>query len=334
MKFTNAFLLLPIVGVLKAPGSGSTPIIYDEPTLVDEYFYTSDYYGPFDGSNNETIKLYFKNCNPNHYLTIEYFNAATYAKLSQENYKLADIMGFSDNCSYTLRVKNKMYQEGIGIQFTINDGDSLTFDRKLIHLYPTENKTIYSFQYVNNPYVASNRFFKIGKDRVYQSETIQFLDTIDYLTNDKYNAIDISEIKFTYDKDIPLINANKNKNLTVYDYQNVYTNIIKNNYAFNIPVECVKNGNEISLRFLNTFYYNPITLDMSFIARDGYLPTDKFYIPKYGLKSLENDAFILNLQNFGYSKTNIVIPLSFIKDKNFSGMCGDSNYCVVGGIKE
>ena len=123
--------------------------------------------------------------------------------------------------------------------------------------------------------------------------------------------------------------------IKVLDLDNIFPYLAKDNNSYiYIPLECVQNGKDITLKYKNHFYFNPSTLDISEVGKSGFVETDKFYIPKGKLKQLENATFAVEMNEFGRSKMNIVIPLTFIKDRNYLGLCSDSSHCIIGGIRE
>ena len=336
MKVINLFLATSslVSGTFKFEGDKIiNPIDIDNEIFVN--FTTDDYYGAFSNDSNSNITLKFSTTTRRHYLYVKYYNYRTNSLLVSESYKLSDYLNSNLTMSYTIKCKGKLNSDGLFIVFSTENTEGTEKTTKSVLLYPTNNDTIYSYQYVNSAYTISNRVFKLVTNGVRSKESVRFENTIDYLTNDSSNAIDISEVTFTYNEGYNLVNKGVNKYLKILDLDYVYPNLTRdvNNYI-NIPLECVQNGKDISMKYKNHFYYNPSTLDMSFTSRSGYVETDKFYIPKGKLKILENATFTVDMPSFGRSEFNIVIPLNFVKDRNYLGLCGDSSHCIIGGIKE
>ena len=82
-------------------------------------------------------------------------------------------------------------------------------------------------------------------------------------------------------------------------------------------------------------YVNPYTLEMSLVERDGFIETDKFYLPIGKEEMLENNVkMYFYFSDIGRSGVNARYDISYLKDYNFFGECDDSVYCVGGGIRK
>ena len=336
MKTINLILagLSTIVGALKFDLEDNPPIIdIIGNTIID--FYNESYYGAFSNENNSTVKFKFASTSSQHYFCAKYYNQRTNALLVNESYKMSDYVASDQTMEYTIKCKGKLNNDGLRIVFSTENGNGGAKKTKTIKIYPTTNETIYSYQYINTAYEIDERIFKIESENIKTKESVRFENTIDYLTNDAYNAIDISEVTFTYDEGFELINKKNNNYLKILDLDNVFPYLIKDAYGcIYIPLECVQNKKDITLKFKNHFYYNPSTLDISTYRLSGFVETDKFYVPKGKLKLLENATFTVEMNDFGRCKFNIRIPLTFIKDRNYLGLCSNSSHCIIGGIKE
>ena len=337
MKLVNLLLagISSGVGVLHidVPSLPPNPNIPDGTTIID--FYNESYYGAFSRENNDMVTFKFSSTSDRHYFCVKYYNNRTNALVVNETYKLSDYLESNLTMEYTIKSKDRLNNDGLKIVFSTENASGKEKKEKTVVIYPTYKETVYSYQYVNTAYTVDQRIFKIGTDTVYTKESVRFENTIDYLTNDAYNAIDISEVTFTYEEGFKLINKSVDKYLRILDLDNIFPYLTKdsNNYI-SIPLECVQNNKDITLKFKNHFYYNQTTLDISTYSRSGFKETDKFYIPKGKLKLLENATFAVEMKDFGRCKFDIVIPLTFIKDRNYLGLCSDSSHCIIGGIKE
>ncbi len=309
------------------------PIIDDSVDQVD--FYTDTYYGGFSNSENATITIHFNKTTDRHYFIVKYYNHKTNALITNDSYKLSDYLNSNLTFNYTLRCKGRINNDGLRVIFSTETSEGKERVNKTIRIYPTIDDTIYSYQYVNTAYTVEERIFKLNTTGVKQKESVRFENTIDYLTNDVNNAIDISEVTFTYDEGFPLVNKGLNKYLRILDLDNIFPYLSKDSNGYiSVPIECEQNKKDISLKYKFHFYYDPNTLEVSFKSRSGFIETDKFYIPKGKLKQLENATFAVEMPYFGRSGFNVIIPLTFIKDRNYLGLCSDSSHCIVGGIRE
>ena len=333
MKVVNTFIagVSMVVGLVKP--LPDKPIFNVDDLLLD--FYNESYYGSFSSDTDGIVKFKFATTSSRHYFCAKYYNNRTNALVVNESYKLSTYLESDLTLEYSIKTKDRLNNDGLKIVFSTENSSGKEKIEKAVVIYPTLSETIYSYQYVNTAYTVDQRIFKITNNQVYSKESVRFENTIDYLTNDVNNAIDISEITFTYEEGFDLINKKSNKYLKILDLDNIFPYLSKDaNGYISIPIECVQNNKDITLKYKEQFYYNPLTLDMSFYGRTGFNKTDKFYIPKGKLKLLENATFAVEMNNFGRCKFNIIIPLSFIKDRNYLGLCSDSSHCIIGGIKE
>lgn len=338
MKIANLVIagITGTIGVTKIdirPDLPPLPIVYDDDEIIVNFFNES-YYGPFSNEYNKMVTFKFSGTTSKHYFYARYYNNQTNALLVTDSYKLSDYVEPDLTMEYTIKCKGKMFNNGLRIDFSTETSEGKEKKIKSVTIYPTTNDTIYSYQYVNSAYTIDNRIFKIEKSTIKNRESVRFENTIDYLTNDINNAIDISEVTFTYDEGFDLINKDSNKYLKILDLDNIFPYLSKDSGGYiKVPLECIQNGKDITLKYKNHFYYNPSTLDISFTSRSGFVETDKFYIPKGKLKLLENATFAVEMPQFGRGLPNIVIPLTFVKDRNYLGLCSDSSHCIVGGIR-
>lgn len=340
MRIVNLIIagITTTIGVTKAD-LNPDPIIPPVPSVQDTEeviinFFNESYYGAFSNEYNGTAKFKFTGKTDRHYFCARYYNNRTNALLVNESYKMSDYVESDLTMEYTVKCKNRLYNDGLRIDFSTETSAGKEKMLKSVVIYPTIKDTIYSYQYVNSAYAIDNRIFKIEANSIKVRESVRFENTIDYLTNDVNNAIDISEVTFTYEEGFPLIGKESGKYLKILDLDNIFPYLTKDSSGYiKVPLICVQNGKDITLKFKNHFYFKPSTLDISFTSRSGFIETDKFYIPKGKLKLLENATFAVEMPEFGRSMTNIVIPLTFVKDRNYLGLCNDSSHCIVGGIR-
>ena len=336
MKAVNLLVVgvTTAIGVFQDNFNPHVPISdNNDPIYVN--FYNDTYYGAFSNEYNSMATFRFSEITDRHYFCARYYNNRTNALLVNESYKMDEYVSSNLTMEYTIKCKGKLNEDGLKIMFSTENENGGEKKTKTVRIYPTTNDTIYSYQYVNSAYSVKDRIFKIDVNKIYSKESVRFENTIDYLTNDIDNSIDISEVTFTYDEGFSLINKTVGKYLRILDLDNIFPYISKDaNGYINIPLSCEQNNKDITLKFKNHFYYNPSTFDISLSNRNGFIETDKFYIPKGKLKLLENATFEVEMYEFGRSKFNIIIPLTFVKDRNFLGLCSDASHCIIGGIKE
>ena len=293
------------------------------------YLKNTSVYGAFSNDKNYTINFTLVGSFDVLSFTASYYNNRTNARLAVDTRDLYD-----SSFSYELRTKNKMNNDGLRVEFTLDNG--LDTGTQTIILYPTNPTDVYSYLYKDNYFYSNNTVFKLtSRNNVRNYERMIFRDTVDYITNSIDNSLDLSEISFSYDDGNELPNMSVNKYLRFRDEYNLfpYISAEANSYK-QIPLKCLQSGETISFEYKNVMYYDPASLQMSLTNREGYQSTTNFYLPKTSITQLETYDFEIYMPSFGRSLNNVHIPLQFYKDKNFAGLCTNSNYCIKGGLKE
>ena len=237
--------------------------------------------------------------------------------------------------TYTIDLLSNMGPKGISVVASIYQNYNIYSTS--FTLLPKVVSSIVSTEYKNKPYEINGTTLLINRSGVpqYPTEYFSFKDTVDYLTVTEDNILDLSEITFEHPEEFALKNTNTGHYLKIKDVNNLFPYMDKNaDDIISIPLKITKEGSYVYMSFRDQMYVNKKTLQMSFRRRTGYTVTRDFYInpdiiPQIG----ENDIWI-ELSKVGQNDTDIIIPLHFPVDKNFIGMCFDSQYCFTGGIKQ
>ena len=300
------------------------------------YITTIGVYGPFSGDGNETISLVAHGDYSGCRLFVTYTNYRTGAILASERstieYYSPDENGVFN---YTLRTSGRINGDGLRVAFNLSKEKGSGVIQEVV-LYPTNAETVYSYQYRKKPYLCPYKTFQInGKTEIRNYEEYSFENTIDYISNSIDNYLDIREVSFSYDNGNELINKENDAYLRFKDSDNLFPMIAPDEDGYiNIPIKCIQNDKDISFDFNATFYYTKINGFISLTSRPRAVTTSYFMLPKTGVKKMEDYDFFIEMNNFGRCKNKVIIPLQFFKDRNYTGLCTDSNYCIVGGIRE
>lgn len=318
-----------------------TSIMFAISPRVDNspYITTSCVYGPFDGSQDEIITLVAHGDYTDCRLFVTYKNEKYGTILGSEKSLISYYSPNSEGeFNYTLRTSGRINGDGLRVIFNLSKEKGTGTIQEIL-LYPTIPQVIYSYQYRNSSYRTYNTTFKIeGRDLIRNYEEYQFENTIDYIANTPDNYLDIREINFTYDDGNELINKEEDMFLIFKDNDSLFPLLEEDEEGYmKVPVKCIQNGSDINFDFIGPFYYrsvfNYITLTPA-ISGIRLYKTDRFILPKVGVRKLENYDFSIEMNNFGRNKNKVIIPLTFFKDRNYTGLCSDSSYCIVGGIRE
>lgn len=302
----------------------------------DRYIVT-DVYGAFDGTTDPTILVKANGYGTKDKLFVSYYYLDSGAKYCGENYDL--ILNSKDEpptqtkANVTLKLKGRMTN---GVKITFELGNTKTkYSVATIKLYPKKEININANKYKNSPYISENYIFQIlGKNNVVAKEKILFNGIPDIITNSKYNYIDLNDAYFTYDNDFELSSIGECY-LSIANFGNLFPYISKFKKTISIPLKITEDGKRYNISYKNIMYVNPYTLEMSLVERDGFIETDKFYLPIGKEEMLENNVkMYFYFSDLGRSGVNARYDISYLKDYNFFGECDDSVYCVGGGIRK
>ncbi|MFA7033006.1 MAG: hypothetical protein WC201_05550, partial [Bacilli bacterium] len=64
----------------------------------------------------------------------------------------------------------------------------------------------------------------------------------------------------------------------------------------------------------------------------NFVATSYFYLPKNGIKQLQNKDFNFLITGLGQNHSTFIWSSSLLVENNLLGPCFDSDYCVIGGI--
>ena len=294
---------------------------------------TSKVYGPFDGSDNVTITMNLHGNHEGNTLFVNYYNNKTNALVGIERKNISDLLISDSTLNYTLNVKNKVNSSGLRIEMEVANVKG-SGNKQTVYIYPTNKEIIYSYLYRDYPYETNGSLFYINENgEVINKESYQFKNTVDYITNDKDNILLIDEVKFDY-YDLPEQVLKTPLYLRFKDTANYFPYIKATDEYKLVPLEYIQNNEEISFNFLTRMYVKTSTLQMSLTRVSGFKHTNNFYLPKQDLSVLETYDFEIYMPSFGYNSNEVHIPLQFYKDYSYAGLCSNSTYCVIGGLKE
>lgn len=338
MKFTSLFLF----GLVTLAINPNTPIIDIDDNLIEDVptLSTSTFYGPFDGSNNHIVKFYVSDKTMQCTLDISFSYINTGAVYYSQRSALSDLLNNNDYFNLTLFLKNRMQYGGVLFKIKIYNTKNVLKDTIDIKIYPTNTETIYAYNYRNKNYEIENRVFKVSNNQVFSKEVISFANTIDYITNSKSNYLVLDEISFDYYSDLSFPNYTLNDYISIEDNDEIFPFLSRNNEnEVLFPISLTRNGNSVFFQNNFEYFYDRSSFEMyeSLPSNTNYsnlARTNQIYIKDNKKTELELTNLNIVINSLPRSGGKIVIPLTFLKDRNFIGYCDDSNHCIIGGIRE
>ena len=332
MKFTS--LVLPSV-----VASMSISFIEATPKATkDPYFYTPQGVGSFNGTSNNNFNLYFEGAKKGYTILFTLYSSKSHEQLYQKEYSVSINSGRTYGQAYvTFPAKDYLLSTGTLVYIEGFDENKERICYHAFNIFPkTTTQHIYANLYKQTEWIEDGYYFIIQKDtnKVYTWEAVDFSNTLDTISCEEDNSIDITQIHYTFWPNITLFGVGAAKYLKIKDDQNIYPYIEKDEDGYiNIPLVGTQKGQDISFKYSKTMYVKESTLDMSLTAREGFTSTKKFYVPLRKEKLLAQSEIEIYTPSFARGKNIMHIPLTFETDNEAIGFCGMSNHCIVGGIK-
>lgn len=325
-SITKALLLL---SASLAPIRGS-----DVP--ASEMLYIGSFYGGFDGSSDVTVMCGINNYQKGLILTAEYFNTQYGTRFMVQTVDIDDNLDRTKKrLKFPLLFKGNMFKTGPTIDMYIGSKNKPLWENKFT-IYPKISETINTKNYIKKQYVIKDTILTYTNlPEWVDSESYDFTNTLDIISNDKNNALEIMEINFSHYPLIDNLDNNGSCYLVIKDQYDIYKNIDKiETNKIKIPVNIIRNDKIYCFEFKNEMYVNPNNLQMSFRQIDGFIKTSNFYVPLGKLDSLQDSEIYFELNKIGMNDTTVKMPLSFVNGRNLFGACYNSTYCIEGEVKK
>ena len=321
MKFIKRLSLLSTTFLISAG------IIPTEDILF--FAQTDAIYGPFNNEGNHTVGFIAPvNGRETYSMTIDYYYESTGNKYGTQTF----MMGKTDYNYQELLTSgyfSNVISSGIKIKYIFEGKMLKTRPVTSILRMPGEDQFIAKGKKVF-PYVC----WGIVNGVAVNEESYDFEDMNEYFSVSNDNAFDLSEIRFLYYPNNTSL-LYKKAYLEITDYEHIYRYMsITMGSVIKVPVVINQNNNEISFEIKSNMYVNQKNLQMSSIPGLGFVKTDNFYLPLEGKDKIQNNEMRIVIEEAGFNKSKISIPVQYFNTHGYFGMCADSEYCIGGGIKE
>ena len=313
MKYTRKLLLAPCVAIFTISASPSVGNTYT--------FFSDTVIGPFDDSQDFVMRI---RTLQNVFLraSLKTYNASSGALYGEDTFSICNKFEYE----ITFFARGRVGVDGLRYVLSIGSA-SYTFN-----IDPLVNMEVNANAHKNNSVTFNNCCIGLQNSRKITSETYNFKDTLDYVTIDDNNAFAINEISFSYNRGDYLHYSSCY--LEVNDYIGVYGNFLsRDGYKVAFPLDIVASSSSITFIPNSHMYVNKKTMEMSDYRITGYSETNQIYVPIGKEKEFESNEVRIVIEDFGFSKSKIVIPLSFFSLHKLFGACYESEYCITGGVK-
>jgi hypothetical protein len=314
MKYTK-LLALPMLSLMALSIGPSQPKFM--------FISTKEVYGPFTDSENTNIYFEVLPVLSTVSANIDVYNNKTNAFLFSRAFTLK--MPFDEY--FRFDTKGRITSSGLRVEMSFTNGVT-TLDKSLVLYPPKRNKVVAS----NNKVSFDGCLLNITNNNFLTTEEYDFTPINSFISSDNENKIDVSETFFKYSP------ANTFKYSSAYleitDYENIYPEVLGSNKQRKVPLKVNEKDGEISFEIESQMYVNYNTLEMSSFKENGYSKTNSFFVPMGKEEALSKNDFKIVIVEAGFNLNTIEIPLEYFNFSKVFGSCGESDYCIHGGIKE
>ena len=306
------------------------------PPFNEDYLYCPQY-GPFQIDSNDFDATFFyaiisapsQNIIERIRLIYPPTNSVLYMSSKGKKYYTN---GTTNTVSFTIPLHSYWSNSGLTLKFEIVNGDTYQFIKEYgVTFYPPSCDYVSGQGLKKEKYISrSLGFYGNGLSLQELIETIDFTNLGDYLDVDYYYLLDLRRNKIKY------------SGYLSFSYREAYLRFEDASYLFpycshdaedyiNLPLTLNYANGEISIAFKNNFYINKRTLQISEQYRQGFVLTDRFYLPINGKEIFNDSVLYIDFYELGQDKITGTITLKYDVDRNLIGLCTDGDYCVIGG---
>lgn len=161
------------------------------------------------------------------------------------------------------------------------------------------------------------------------ADDFNFTGLKNYIDADNYYSLSLRNIEFLH-------NSQKffytQAYMQIKDKNQLFKNMPHTNGNIILPLVIENDEETKSFKFKNKFYVNRLTLEISNVKKDGYVETEKFFLPINKKKDFIGTEMKIVISNCGYSRFNLMFDISYDVSRGLIGDCSNSDYCIKGEI--
>ena len=315
MRFTRSLLALAAI----------TPVIPGiKPIDISDYYLvaTNGIVGHFDGSENTPLTYKSLDSRKTIKMVVDYYQNGTYYARQSKTLTTSGV-----NVPLNILDRTELGPIQVKYKFTADGETHLEYDATLVK--PSRSTYYVRSDSIRIPYVC----FGIFVDAVCNEERYDFKDTNEYISIDDRSVLDLSEFSFNYYP--KSYYSCESAYLKIVDYENVYPYLRKIDRinTILIPLSFSNYYGNITFKYNREMYVNVSNFEMRETSAKGFVKTDSLYVPIYSQEKMSNNELSIVLMGSGFDESEINIPLRYFYDGNYLGYCGESDYCIHGGIR-
>ena len=312
--------------------SSSTAVPGYDPQTGD-YFY-SEKYGPFkvgDSKDTEVTFTYELN-SINSQRIIERLRLLRKGSVvcASSHAAFSYTKGERKNTTFTFYNRNYLTGEGLELRFEI-----LTFNYEILKSYcvtvfPPSRNSVLATTLKRNVYTSKTLGFYGDGKMCEIKDVFDFTKIGDYVDNDYYYRLDIGRNAFYYSNEYKI--TIESAFLRFYDDDNLFPNFThESNGEIVLPLKIHQRNERLSFLFVNKFYVDKKTLDISDTYQPDYIITSSFYLPINGLRKFNGKTLYIDINGLGLDGISTTIPLKYELNRIIVSSCENGEYCVHGG---
>lgn len=300
-----------------------------------------------NGLRSETFGPYFKGQNVEDYeITVTASPSLRNKKISIKmlvyNYTFTKYYGVQEQILDKVLVPRTIYlqtfirdymnDEGIGyiIQYSnFTSGELLLEYRIPLRASHQQDITLD----INTTTINSGYAFRLNKTEVeFFDYDLNCYNFTDYLYNDKYYRLDLTQFYFTTQYADQMDNTSFQ--MIILSPGSCFPLLPREkNGTIALNIKFVENNGEFHINFKQKLFVEPQTLEMSTYQYMNFELTRYFYLPRNQQASMDGMRFRFVIKNMGATKNNISWDVRYTVGSNLIGECYDSDYCIGSGVR-
>lgn len=233
---------------------------------------------------------------------------------------------------YTFENKSYLTSAGLDVAYSlVNSKTSLKIFNYKYTIYAKSHKDVEPFKIKTRKYTSKTIMYipNVGSFE----ETYSFVDLEENFNIYNSLELDVSNLKFSYISKCPL--TYDSAEFYFVDNKMLFPKIEENEDGFkHIPLSLFQIDEFVYFKYKDNIFYDPSSGNISFVKTKDSILKNRFYIPRNKTSEVESYTFYFQINNFGGDGINISFPIKFVSYSYYFGLCNQSDYCIMGGIKK
>ena len=328
-------------GFVQDSGISSRPLIsrssktsssYGEMTDKDCFY--SDKYGPFSSDDPEPVEMTFTYG----FVSIDSQTIIERVRLFKSNSVVSAsskpsfsyTKGQIKEVTFNVNIRDYIDDKGIELRFEIVNSSRIVLRAYTANLFPPSKSRINATTLKQNVYVSRPLgFYGNGEEMCEIKEEIDFTSFGDYVDNDYYYRLDIGRNAFASTNSKIACSSAR---LFFDDFGYVFPNFPHStNQNIELPLKMKQKNGIVSFAFIDKFYINKKTLDISYYYQPNYIVSSSFYLPINSLRKFNGKILFIEIKDLGMDQISFTYPLKYELNRLVVGACSNGEYCIHGG---